>query len=113
MIINCLPVEVYRSHYGDCTNGGISSRYLELLVACPDGHIHFDSEKELPLNFCAIREWYGSTHIVPAMVDENGMIKERPGWWMYGGNIGDTSDSRFTALKGHHYPLHIHDRREK
>lgn len=112
MIINCLPVEVYRWHLGDCTNGGVSHYFNELLIYCPDGHIKFDSDKELPLNFCMVRPWhYDTMHVVPAMV-ENGKVVERPGWFMYGGNIADTSDSRWSELKGHYYPLHIHDRQE-
>lgn len=112
-IIHCLPVEVYKFPYGDCTNHGVSNRFRELLVACPDGNIKFDSSKELPLNFCMIRPWhYNTMHIVPAMVDEYGRVVERPGWWSYGGNIACTSDSRFSEMTGHYYPLKIHDRKE-
>ncbi len=116
--INCLPVNVYKNPSGDCTNRGISSRFRELLVYCPDGHESFDSEKETPLNFCMVERqtFFGgrtaNTVIVPAMVDDAGNVVKRPGWWMYGGNIADTSDSRFTQLKGGYYPLHIHDRKE-
>ena len=118
MKINCLSIEVYRNdRFGDCTNKGISSRFNELLLACLDGNISFDSDKELPLNFCMInrRQLFGDEEhqsIVPATVDENGRVIARPGWWMCGGNIACTSDSRFTELKGHYYPLKIHDRRE-
>lgn len=118
MKINCLPIEVYKNgRFGDCTNNGISSRFSTLLLACPDGHITFDSDKELPLNFCMIerRRLFGNEEhqsIIPATVDETGKVVARPGWWMFGGNIASTSDSRFTRLKGHYYPLDIHDRQE-
>lgn len=47
MKINCLAVDVYRSRLDDCTNGGISSRFNELLVFCHDGPRSFFSEHEL------------------------------------------------------------------
>ena len=110
MIIHCLPIEVYRNNrLGDCTNKGISSQFETLLMYCPDGHVTFDSDKETPLNFCAMRQAYDTLHIVPAMVDGD-RIKARPGWWMYGGNIACTSDSRF--YQATQYPVKIHDRRE-
>lgn len=115
MKVNCLSVEVYRSHFGDCTNGGISSRFNELLIACADGPHTFDSNIETPLNFCMVEtlifRGVKHQHIVPAMIDGNKIVK-RPGWWMCGGNIANTPDSRWTAIKGHDYPLKIHDRRE-
>ena len=117
MIVRCILVDVYRvSAAEDFTNNGISSRFKSLLVACPDGHIYFDSEKESPLNFCMVekRTFFGSVHtcVVPAAVNERGEIVKRPGWWMNGGNIANTCDSRLRELKGHFYPLCIHDRRE-
>ena len=123
MIVRCLSVNVYRNSIGDCTNGGVSSRFDTLLVACPDGSVTFDSDVETPLNFCMVERRricsvYGSMaepvhlRIVPACVDESGQIVKRPGWWMNGGNIADTADSRFSRMNGHYYPLTIHDRQE-
>ena len=43
--------------------------------------------------------------------DDGDKIKARPGWWMYGGNIACTSDSRF--YQATQYPVKIHDRRER
>ena len=116
MKIRALSVEVYRFPLWDCTNGGISSRFRELLIACPDGNEEIDTDVMIPLNFCAVvRRDLGFTEVCtvyPATVNEDGEIVKRPGWWMYGGNIADTSDSRWRALSGGYYPLHIHDRRE-
>ena len=113
MKVNCLPVYVYKNNVlGDCTNNGISSRFNTLLVYCPEGHRTFDSDKEIPLNFCVLRERAGYIHIVPAMITETGKVAARPGWWMNGGNIAATSDSRLSEMTGHNYPLNIHDRRE-
>ena len=112
MKVNCLPVYVYRNNViGDCTNDGISKYFKELLVYCPDGHITFDSDECTPLNFCIVDSMRGQKYIVPACIDEYG-ICARPGWWMNGGNIASTSDSRFSHLTGHYYPLKIHDRKE-
>ena len=118
MKVNCLPVQVYRCNFGDCSNNGISARFDELLVACPSGPRYFFSEHELPLNFCMVDsfrpgvDWPGYSYIVPAMVTENGQIVRRPCWFMNGGNIAGTSDSRWRELTGTPYPLKIHDRQE-
>lgn len=112
MIIRCLPVDVYRFRIGDCTNNGISAWFDELLVACSNGPRSFDSAWETPLNFCMACWTRGTTHIIPAMVTDSGDIRPRPGWFMYGGNIADASDSRWQELTGTGYPLHIHDRQE-
>lgn len=116
MKINCLRVEVYRSPFGDCSNHGVSSRFRSLLLYCPDGPDSFDSESETPLNFCFIRHhdypFARTCEIVPACVLESGKVVARPHHYMFGGNIGYTSDSRFSYLAGHYYPLKIHDRRE-
>jgi len=122
MKIKALPVDVYRHGKWDATNGGISSRFNELLVACPDGHITVDTDDGIPENFCMVEHRnlsgfvYGVTEdharIIPATVDENGAVVARPGWWMFGGNLAHTSDSRFRAETGTYYPLCIHDRQE-
>ena len=111
-MIHCLPVEVYRFPLGDCTNGGVSSFCDELLVACESGHRTFDADKEMPLNFCAVFQRYGIAYLCPADVCVDGTILQRPGWWMFGGNIADSSDSRWHELIDSYYPLHIHDRKE-
>ena len=117
MKIPCLTVSVLRdSRLGDCTNNGISSRFDSLLIACPDGPQSFDADELLPLNFCVMeRRNLGFTEhvrIVPAAVNERGEVVKRPGWWMFGGNVARSGDSRFFDLSGIRYPLDIHDRRE-
>lgn len=110
MLIHALPVRVYRFPLGDCSNHGISSRFDELLLFCQDGPRVFDATVELPLNFCTVSRYRGIAHIVPAAVTESMEIVERPGWHMFGGNLADSSDSRFRALSD--YPLRIYDRKE-
>lgn len=123
--INCLPVKVYRcSELGDCTNRGTSSWFDTILIPCEDGPVCFDAEKETPLNLFTIdrkcmfvrgkRKIY--QFLVPAMVSENEhgrtIVTARPGWWMYGGNIADSSDSRYRDSLYLIRPVHIHDRKE-
>jgi len=118
MKIYALPINVYRSSLGDCTNGGISSKYDKLLVYCPDGFIEIDSDN-VPENFVMIenRHVFGNT-IIPTIYPseiKNGKPVVRGGkWYMMGGNYGATSDSRFNALiEGDFYgAVAIHDRYE-
>lgn len=112
MNIHTLSVSVYKVPSGDCTNNGISNRFSDLLVACPGGPHSFDPSVEVPLNFCMISWRMGRAYIVPACVTETGRVVARPGWFMYGGNLAESSDSRFHELSGVNYPLHIHDRKE-
>lgn len=105
-----LPVDVYRSiTIGDCTNGGVSSRFDRLLVLCDDGFIDVN-ESNPPENLCKVvhRFLFGHDvyHIEP--------VEEPKGCgWMAGGNFAHTSDSRFSDMCGHQYgALAIHDRQE-
>ena len=104
--MRALPINVYRCGHGDCTNGGISSRFNSLLLLCDDGFIEID-ENNPPENLVKIvkRHLLGRDylHIVPVARPDSGCAG-----WMYGGNIACTSDSRF----GSDYPLKIHDRQE-
>ena len=116
--IRCISVSVYRDGNGDCSNGGVSSRFRRLLVACPDGPDIFDADKAIPLNFCRVRKrhLFGRDvyDVRPAALDEDGNVVDRGGkWFMFGGNIAFTSDSRFKALcDGLYAGIQIHDRVE-
>lgn len=117
--MKALPINVYRSsRIGDCTNGGISSKYNELLIACDDGFIDIDPEN-VPENFAMVelRRMYSGTPIptiYPADITPEGKVVPREGkWWMMGGNYGATSDSRFSRMIGGMYgAVAIHDRYE-
>lgn len=107
--MRALAVEIFRDGYGDCSNGGISSKYREILVECPTGPREVD-EKNPPENLCKVvtRDlgFCIHTHVEPvARPDGAG--------WMYGGTIVDSSDSRWRELTGLDYPLHLHDRCER
>ena len=114
-IIHAQPANVYRFPLGDCTNNGVSSIFPDLLIACPDGYVTFDADVQIPLNFCMIeRRVLGGRErlsVVPATVTDSGKPVPRPGWWMNGGNIVDSSDARINQLS-YGYPLRVHDRRE-
>ena len=117
--MKALPIELYRSsRLGDCTNGGISSKFNTLLIACDDGFIDIDPEN-VPENFAMVemRHVFGTTiipTIYPAEITPDGKVVPRGGkWWMMGGNYGATSDSRFSRLVGGMYgAVAIHDRYE-
>ena len=116
--MKALPVYVYRNGNHDCTNGGISSKYDRLLVACDEGFIDIDPNN-VPENFAMVemRHVFGARiipTIYPADINEKGEVVPRGGkWWMMGGNYGATSDGRFDRMIGGMYgAVAIHDRYE-
>ena len=96
--MHALSVEVYRDGYGDCSNGGVSSRFRELLVPCEAaspydcGPYEYDPD-DPPENMCYVerRELFGQ--VILTLVPAHG-----EGWHMYGGNKADCSDSRWGKL---------------
>ena len=117
-----ISVEVFRSGFGDCSNGGVSSKFRSLLVPCEwgtsplqRGPYEYDPDNP-PENLCNIerRELFGQ--VILTLVPANGK-----GWHMYGGNKADTSDSRWGELLErvsgnpfyrYNHTLDIHDRYE-
>lgn len=106
--MKALPINVYKSNHGDCSNGGITSKYSELLLIHDRGYIDID-ENNLPENLVKIvtRRLFGKTymHIEPVKPVSDGCIG-----YMAGGAIGYSCDGRFSELS--EYPLNIHDRQE-
>lgn len=102
-----LTIYVYRSPLGDCTNGGISSKYRELILVGEgiEGPVSVDLDNP-PENLVKIvrRRLFGEAteylHIEP--------YNNEGKWYMVGGNHAYTSDSRFPSR----YALSIHDRCE-
>ena len=103
-----LTIYVYRNAKGwDSTNGGISSKFSELILVGEgiEGPEKVDLDNP-PENLVKIvkRNLFGEKdeymHIEPYNNDGK--------WFMYGGNIACASDSRFPSR----YPLKIHDRYE-
>ena len=110
--MKALPIEVYvtkRHKDCDCTNGGISSKYEQLLLVCDEGYVTID-EKNPPENLVKVvtRNFGFGTyrHIEPVAKVDEGKVG-----WMDGGNLAYSCDSRFSRLAGD-YPLCIHDRQD-
>jgi len=94
-----LPVDVYRSPYGDCTNGGISGKVDRVYVACEDGI--YDGDKLDP-ELCFTQEQRGANYgVLIPIVSKPDMVGP-----MAGGNLASTSDSRIAKT------FKIHDRWE-
>ena len=116
MKINVLAVHVFRNPMGDCTNGGISSRYRELLLPCSSGPRTVDTD-DLPENFCYVRyREIGDREIYdirPADVVDGELVDRGGKWYSMGGNFAYASDSRFADMVGGMYgAVAIHDRVE-
>ena len=105
--VRSLPVYVFKNEGKDWSNGGITSRFNEILVLNDKGHVQVDLDNP-PENLCVYVErelWLGEVfnYIEPYAPKEKGCVG-----WMYGGCIADTSDSRFQS----DHPVRIHDRQE-
>lgn len=108
-----LIVNVYRvaGRDTDCTNGGVSSKFDTLTLVNVDGP--FEPKPDRPAAILQ-KGRLGSINIVPA-TDEGEPL---PGWFMFGGNLAATSDSRFheavRKMTGgtHTGGVNIHDRQE-
>ena len=104
--MKALPVGIYKNRNSDCSNGGISSKFNEILLICPEGFIDVD-ENNPPENLCKVVtrdlgfEVY--THVEP-------VAKPKGVGWMAGGCLVYTCDSRFSRMS--RYPLSLHDRTE-
>ena len=105
-----LTLHVYRWNLGDCTNNGISSRYDTLILIGDDvdGPVTVDLDNP-PENVVTMvkRRLFGREeyiHLEPLDGCNNGGGK----WYMSGGNLAYTCDSRFPFS----YPLSVHDRHE-
>lgn len=104
-IESCLTAEVYRSSLGDCTNNGVSSYARELYILdAQKGPFEPDDIRQCV--YIEKREIMGQEYVdcKPAYC--------RKRWYMAGGNILYTSDSRFKQITGISYPIAIHDRYE-
>lgn len=108
-MVKGLTLHVYRNGLGDCTNNGISSRYDTLILIGDgvEGPVSVDLEYPLE-NVVKIvkRKIFGREYMHLEPLDGCGNGGGR--WYMSGGNIAYTNDSRFPSQ----YPLTIHDRHE-
>lgn len=106
--MKAISLYVYKHRNEDCSNGGISSRYSEVLIECEDGYIDID-ENNIPENFCkVVKRYFGNEtylHIEPYARPDKGCVG-----WMSGGCFCSSCDSRFSRIS--QYPLSLHDRQE-
>jgi len=100
--MKAIRCSIYKDRGGDCSNGGISSRYNDVLIVTPDGWIDVDGTEENLVELCFI-EYGGKTHYYLEPVARPTGVG-----WMYGGTIVSASDARFPF----DYPLKLHDRQE-
>jgi hypothetical protein len=100
-------VFVLRSALGDCTNGGVTSKYDKFVLTGPGVPEIFEPSDDAPELILIKRTFHDGPyyHAVPA-VSPLGKSHCGP---MAGGNFVHTSDSRLGFLKG---PISVHDRFE-
>lgn len=113
-----LRVDIYKSAYSDCTNGGVSgSRDTMLVVNVPGPATAKGAGVALKL----VDGPRGTKHLVPVVYD--GKDGDGEDTWveididgfvgpMFGGNYAGTSDSRFGEAVGFYGAVAIHDRFE-
>lgn len=104
--VRALPVHIFKHLSGDCSNGGISSKFNEILIRHDEGQEIIDLD-EPPENFCTVvTKCFGGReykHIEP-------VARPTGCGWMAGGTICYSCDSRFHDFTD--YPLQLHDRQE-
>lgn len=109
--VYALPVSVFRdAGGGDCSNGGVSSKYDRLLLIGNgiEGFVEVDLDDEEATKqviYLERRILFGKQLYLTAYP----FAKFTDGKWrMFGGNFAYSSDSRFP----NEYPIPIHDRIE-
>lgn len=116
--MRALPLSVYRNpRFQGCSLDGVSERFDEVLVLCPEGHVDIDPD-DPPANLVRIVQKEGSfgpctPHLEPVAPHPEGHTP-----WMSGGAVAGTCDSRWGDLLKtetdltHPVPLEIFDRSE-
>lgn len=121
-----MTLNVYRHDYNDSwnpdydpTNGGVSGRCNEIMVACDSGNERDIDAYNPPENLFRVEEmnigFCRALHLVPYSSHKDGLVGP-----MFGGNYATTSDSRwgrwlserFGAAFRFNTCLAIHDRYE-
>lgn len=107
-----LLVDIYRraDAKGDCSNGGLTSKFSKAILIGEGIPEIFDAGEETPALILVKRELYSERlgarhtylHAEPLDMHKSGK------WLMYGGNHIFSSDSRFP----NDYPIKVHDRTE-
>jgi hypothetical protein len=105
-----LCVEVFLSQFGSCSNGGVSSRCLEVVLVGDGMPELSESSAERPAVRIVRRMLPSKLHGgARAEYLHAEPVEGRDGaGWMFGGALIYTSDSRFPS----EYPIKLHDRQE-
>jgi hypothetical protein len=101
-----LIVNVLRQHGMDCTRGGLTSRYHELVLVGDGIDGPFSPDERMP-GLRLVKRMIGGEpyyHAEP--------LAKAKGVRMFGGNYIVTSDGRYRDAIGHSYPIAVHDREE-
>lgn len=109
--MKALRIAVYKNPlYKDCSNGGITERYDELLLVCYEGYIEID-EDNLPENLVVFHErTLGGErcgYLEPYAPCPAGCVG-----WMFGGSYAASCDSGFSRMVGIYGAVAVHDRTE-
>lgn len=103
--------DIYRNHYGDCTNGGITASgngIGSVTLIGPDVEGFCEPTEAAPALYLS-RGPLGHCRATPEPLSDGRQDGSR--WWMFGGNFIHSSDSRFAALNNG-APIAVHDRTE-
>ena len=105
-----LTCEIFKSHFGDCSNGGISSKYNEVYLLCPQGNVEIDLDNP-PENLVKLerRELWGEKHYYIRPYKDCPSNKVG---YMMGGTFIYTCDSRFSEYCEIHNAIQFNDRTE-
>ncbi len=87
-----ISLEIYKPSFGDCSNGGLSSKYSNCYIECERGWI--DEDKILDDAIVKLEKGaFGTIHLVPTKPIEKNCVG-----YMMGGCYVASSDSRFHEL---------------
>ncbi len=106
--VRALSCSIYDDKFiGNCSNNGISNRYKEVYVICPDGNDEIDLDNP-PENLVIFEEKDFGFRKHKRFHPYN---KKSGKWNMFGGAFVWTCDSRFRKRFGD-YPIPLFDRYE-
>jgi hypothetical protein len=98
--------QIYRWNLGECSNGGISSKFNEVVVIDPYINGPFEPNENTPAVKLVRRTIGGESYIHAEPILPNGEWKH----FMAGGTFISSCDSRFRSVCK--YPVALHDRTE-
>lgn len=106
--VRVLSCEIFKSNLGDCSNGGISSKYNEVYLIHPEGNMEVEDDDPRLVELVKRELFGGEKHwyIKPYEKEKSGK------WWMFGGTFIYSSDSRFSEYCETDTAMKFFDRHE-